>query len=104
VTQARVENLKYAVAGPGKRCRMSSTDGQGPTMTHIRRLVMMVAAGTGIFVVLLLALQAVLVYAGAAPDSSIYRFYPVMAALGAAFGFERWWAAEQGEQNPFHDK
>ncbi len=73
-------------------------------MAHIKRLVKMVAAGIGIFVVLLLALQAVLVYAGAAPDSSIYRFYPIMAALGVVFGFERWWATEQGGNNPFHDK
>ncbi len=83
---------------------MNNADGQGLTMAHIRRLIKMVAAGIGIFIVLLLALQAALVYAGAALDPSVYRFYPVMAALGAAFGFERWWATEQGEHNPFHDR
>ncbi|MDA4125546.1 MAG: hypothetical protein OK438_08915 [Thaumarchaeota archaeon] len=83
---------------------MSRAEWHGLTTAHLKRLVKMVAAGIAIFIALLLALQAALVYAGAAPDSSVYWFYPIMAVLGALFGFERWWATEQGGNNPFHDK
>jgi len=51
--------------------------------------------------------QASLDLAGRPPDSSVYSFYPIMALIGAAFGFERWWAHEQGGDegyNPFHER
>ncbi len=76
----------------------------GLTRAHARRLVLMMGAGVALFVALLFCLQALLTYAGAAMDSSVYSFYPIMAGLGAMFGFERWWAHEQGGVNPFHDR
>jgi hypothetical protein len=77
---------------------------QGLTKAHLRRLVWMMSVGMVFFVALFLFVHIVLIYAGAAPDPTVYRFYPIMAGLGALFGFERWWAHEQGGVNPFHDK
>jgi drug/metabolite transporter (DMT)-like permease len=78
--------------------------GQGLTRRHLRRLVLLMGAGVLFFVGLFLCLHLLLIYAGAAPDPSVYNFYPLMAGLGALFGFERWWAHEQGGVNPFHDR
>ncbi len=64
---------------------------------------MMLAAGMFIFVSFLLVLHLSLIYAGVKLDSSIMNFYPMMAGAGILFGFERWWAYEQGGVNPFHD-
>ena len=60
--------------------------------------------GSALFAVFLLSVQAALSYAGRFPDQTFYSFYPIMVGLGAAFGFERWWAHEQGDFNPFHDR
>ncbi len=73
-------------------------------MGHLKRLLMFVAAGSSIFTLFVLMLHVALVYAGRAPDPTVYNFYPIMAALGGAFGVERWWAHEQGEYNPVHDR
>ena len=62
------------------------------------------AAGVCIFTSFIVAVQVSLDLVGKLPDSTFYNFYPIMVALGAAFGFERWWAYEQGEHNPFHDR
>ncbi len=80
-----------------ERPRMGGSAGEGLTIVHVKRLLKMVAAGSAVFSALLFALQALLVHEGLAPDSSFYDFYPIMAALGVAFGFERWWATMQGE-------
>jgi hypothetical protein len=37
-------------------------------------------------------------------DPSIWNFYPLMAAIGAMFAFERWWTYECGGVNPWHDR
>ncbi|MDV3293958.1 MAG: hypothetical protein LYZ70_06775 [Nitrososphaerales archaeon] len=83
---------------------MSKPREEGLTRAHLKRLGFFTLAGGAIFVALLVALQAALAFAGHPVDSSIYKFYPILAGLGAAFGFERWWAHEQGDVNPFHDK
>jgi len=63
----------------------------------------LIAAGVCAFLVLLAALQVALSLVGLRQDPTFYYFYPVMAALGGVFGFERWWGQEQGDYNPFHD-
>ncbi|MDG6900653.1 MAG: hypothetical protein JRM80_01630 [Nitrososphaerota archaeon] len=68
-----------------------------------RTLLYCTGVGVGFFVSLFLALHLVLIYSGIAPDPSVFRFYPIMAGLGVLFGFERWWAYEQGGVNPFHE-
>ncbi len=73
-------------------------------MGHLKRLLAFVAAGSSIFTLFILMLQVELVRAGQAPDPTVYDFYPIMAALGAAFGVERWWAHEQGEYNPVRER
>jgi len=35
-------------------------------------------------------------------DPSVLEFYPLMAGVGALFGFERWWTYQNGPVNPFH--
>ncbi len=70
----------------------------------MKRLGFFLLAGCAVFVALLVCLQALLVFVGYAVDPSFYNFYPILALLGAAFGFERWWAHEQGDVNPFHDR
>jgi uncharacterized membrane protein YjgN (DUF898 family) len=76
----------------------------GITKAHLKILGVFVVAGACIFTLFLAAFQASLYLAGRPPDSSVYNFYPIMALAGAAFGFERWWAHEQGGVNPFHDR
>jgi len=76
---------------------------QSPDKNPLRRLLYLTVAGMGIFMSFLLVLQLSLVYFGTAPDPSVFKFYPIMAGLGALFGFERWWSYEQGEYNPFHE-
>lgn len=78
-------------------------DGQGFTRNHAKRMVALIVAGACIFVALLVALQVALNYVGVRFDGTFYEFYPIMAGVGAVFGFERWWGQEQGEYNPFHD-
>ena len=75
----------------------------GFTANHAKRLAWFMAAGGVIFLVFLFALQVALILANVGLDATFYRFYPIMAAVGAAFGFERWWGQEQGEYNPFHE-
>lgn len=71
---------------------------------HFKRLALFMLAGCAIFASFMVCLQAALAFSGRPADASIYNFYPIRGGLGAAFGFERWWAHEQGEVNPFHDK
>ena len=71
--------------------------------SRVSMLVFFVAAGCLVFVSSLAAVQGLLSYAGPAPDSSVFAFCPIMAGLGAAFGFERWWSYELGPCNPFHE-
>jgi hypothetical protein len=66
-------------------------------------MTVLMVAGACLFVAPVVALQAAPNFVGLRPDSTFYDFYPIMAALGAVFGFERWWGQEQGEYNPFHD-
>jgi hypothetical protein len=77
--------------------------GDGADARHLRTLLMMVAGGTSIFVLGFMAFHLALVFGGHAPDRSVLDFYPLMAGIGALFGFERWWSYEQGGVNPFHD-
>ncbi|MDE1858141.1 MAG: hypothetical protein KGI26_03630 [Thaumarchaeota archaeon] len=76
-----------------------------PDPHPLRSLVLFLGSGAAIFV---LGLFLVLWFLGAAGgfsyDPSVLDFYPVMAGLGAVFGFERWWAHMYGPSNPFHDK
>jgi hypothetical protein len=83
---------------------MEKATGQGFTRVHAKRMVKLMAMGVAVFVIFLVAIQAALSLAGKPVDSSFYRFYPIMGALGAAFGFERWWGQEQGDYNPFHGR
>ncbi len=64
----------------------------------------LLAAGTGIFVLGLFLVLSLLSYAGYGLDSSVLNFYPLMGGAGALFGFERWLAYESGGVNPFHDR
>ncbi len=64
----------------------------------------LLAAGTGIFVLGLFLVLSLLSYAGYGLDSSVLDFYPLMGGAGALFGFERWLAYESGGVNPFHDR
>lgn len=66
-------------------------------------MALLIAAGACAFVALLAALQFALSSVGVKLDATFYDFYPIMAGLGAVFGFERWWGQELGEYNPFHD-
>ncbi|HUI85909.1 MAG TPA: hypothetical protein VLY21_01985 [Nitrososphaerales archaeon] len=71
-----------------------------------RSLLVSVLVGCLIFIFFLFVVQMTLQYfaAGYGLDSSFEEFYPIMAALGALWGFSRWWSYEQGEYNPFHSK
>lgn len=70
-----------------------------------RTLAKAIPAGASIFMAMFFVLQMSLqVGAGYYPDSSVWNFYPLMAFAGAIFGFERWWAYEQGPYNPFHER
>ncbi len=82
---------------------MGKPSGQGLTRSHVKRLVKLMVVGVCIFLLALAGLQAALSFGGLPPDRSFYNFYPIMAVLGAVFGFERWWGQEQGDYNPFHD-
>jgi len=70
----------------------------------LRSLLISVFAGGVIFVGGLFLVQVFLEHyaGGAGIDSSFAEFYPLMAVLGAMWGFSRWWSYEQGEYNPFH--
>ena len=81
---------------------MRTAEGRGLTRSHARRLLKLVGGGVATFVLILAAIQIALSMAGDGSDPSFYNFYPVMAGLGAVFGFERWWGQEQGDYNPFH--
>ncbi len=70
---------------------------------HLRALALFLLAGVGLFVGLMAVIDAIMLRFLAVPDQSILYFYPVMAGAGALFGFERWWAHEQGPYNPFHE-
>ena len=83
---------------------MAGERGQGLSRSHLKRLVLFMAAGVGIFTLFLVVVQIALGLVGKLPDPTFYDFYPIMVALGAVFGFERWWAYEQGEHNPFHER
>jgi hypothetical protein len=74
------------------------------TKVHVRRLLFLMGAGISVFTLILLGVQVLLSLAGKAPDPTFYNFYPIMMALGAVFGIERWWGQEQGDYNPFHDR
>jgi hypothetical protein len=66
--------------------------------------VLFLVGGASIFVAGLFAfLTAIGIIGGIWFDSSVLKFYPMMAGLGALFGFERWWSYEVGPVNPFHD-
>ena len=69
----------------------------------LRTLAFLLAAGSFLFVALLFAVHMTMVLASMNSDPSIVNFYPVMGLIGALFGFERWWACEQGPVNPFHE-
>ena len=70
----------------------------------LKRLPVFLAAGSFIFVLFLLAVEAALVYLGGwKPDSSVANFYWLMGVIGTVWGFERWWSYELGPCNPFHD-
>lgn len=83
---------------------LTTVGGHGFTRAHAKRLAKLVAMGVMVFVAFLAAVQLALSAAGKPVDSTFYRFYPIMGALGAAFGFERWWGQEQGDYNPFHER
>jgi len=71
----------------------------------VRTLMAFLAAGSLISVSALLVLLTLIdVYAGVRYDPSVLNFYPLMAGVGALFGFERWWSYESGGTNPFHDR
>ncbi len=72
---------------------------------HPRRtLAFCLAAGVSIFVLGLFVLLTVVSFYGVVkPDPSALKFYPVMAGVGALFGFNVWWGYEQGTYNP-HDR
>jgi hypothetical protein len=70
---------------------------------HLRTLALFLVAGVVLFVGLMAVINLIMLRFLAAPDQSILYFYPVMAGAGALFGFERWWAHEQGPYNPFHE-
>jgi hypothetical protein len=76
---------------------------RGFTKNHVKRMAMLTTVGACAFLALLAALQVALSFVGLRQDATFYDFYPIMAALGAVFGFERWWGQEQGDYNPFHD-
>ncbi len=82
---------------------MRKEDARGFTRNHAKRLAKLIAAGVCVFLALLAALQVALSFVGIRPDATFYDFYPIMAALGVVFGFERWWSQELGDYNPFHD-
>ena len=70
----------------------------------LRTLALFLVGGASLFVFgLFLFLTFVGVLGRVWFDSSVMNFYPLMAGLGALFGFERWWSYEQGPVNPFHD-
>ncbi len=77
---------------------------QGPDKNPMRTLLISMAFGGSFFVFVLFALLTALgFWGGVWFDPSVGNFYPIMAVVGALFGFERWWAYEQGGVNPFHD-
>ncbi len=77
---------------------------EGTDRHPVRTLVFFLAAGVGLFVAGLYAVLTLLgSVGGAGYDASVLSFYPFMAALGAVFGFERWWSYELGPYNPIHD-
>jgi hypothetical protein len=80
------------------------TNNQGPDKHPARTLLYCISVGAAFFTGLFLLLYLALVHSGKAPDPSVFRFYPIMAGLGLIFGFERWWAYEQGGVNPFHNE
>lgn len=57
----------------------------------MERLVLLIAGGMAFFILLLASIQFFLYLSGHVLDPTIFDFYPLMAALGAAFGAERWW-------------
>ena len=83
---------------------LATDGGHGFTRAHAKSLARLMAMGVVIFVIFLVAVQFALSAAGRPVDSTFYNFYPIMGALGAAFGFERWWGQEQGDYNPFHER
>ena len=74
-----------------------------PEKHPARSLAYFLAAGASLFVAGLFVTLTSLGAAGVRYDSSVLDFYPVMAGLGAIFGFERWWSHIYGPSNPFHD-
>jgi uncharacterized RDD family membrane protein YckC len=96
--------LKFPPGDLARATQMGGRQWRGFTRGHGVRLLKMLAVGSAFFVILLFAVQVILIFGKLAPDSSFYNFYPIMAGLGALFGFERWWAHEQGGVNPFHDR
>lgn len=71
----------------------------------LRTLLISVSVGVLLFVFALFVLLTVMdFYGGVRLDPSVLNFYPLMAGAGVLFGFERWWAYEQGGVNPFHER
>ena len=97
-------SLRYVDPRRGRRRWLAEESKQGLSKSHLKRLVLFMAAVIAIFLLFLVAVQVALGLVGKLPDPTFYDFYPIMVALGAAFGFERWWAYEQGEHNPFHER
>lgn len=70
----------------------------------LRSLALFLLGGASLFVLgLFMFLTLLATLGGFSFDSSVLTFYPVMAGLGALFGFERWWSYERGPVNPFRD-
>ena len=82
---------------------LEGKEGLGLARSYAGRPAKLLVGGASAFLILPAAVQVALSLVGAPPDATFYRLYPLMAALGAAFGFERWWGQEQGEYHPFHD-
>jgi hypothetical protein len=72
------------------RFAVAKASEQGFARNHAKGMLKLMAAGACVFLLLLVALQVALSFAGNPVDSTFYKFYPIMAALGAVFGFERW--------------
>jgi cyanate lyase len=83
---------------------LGKRDRQGFTANHAKRMTKLMVVGVCIFLLFMLVVQVVLSLARSPVDPTFYRFYPIMAVLGATFGFVMWWGQEQGEYNPFHDR
>lgn len=76
-----------------------------PDKHPVRSLAFFLAAGIVIFVGGLFAvLTSLKALGGVSFDSSVLDFYPVLAGLGALFGFSLWMSFEAGPSNPFHDR